>query len=522
MWGDFVHHTMITQLIVDNGGLFNSWQPYADLTTLTYHFGFHSDAAVFHWVTGLSSIQAVLWTGQLINVLAVIALYPLAVKLGRSRWAGVIAVIVAGLLAPMPMFYVNWGRYTQLTGQVTLIASVYLTWVVLEYDRIDWKSILLCVVALTGTALTHYRLLIFNILFFLPAFLILYHKGNFRKLVTRTIFIGAGSGLLFLPWFIHIFSGKILAYFGYQITTLPKSLTGVDLESNQIGSLSAYLPTVLWLLLALVIAWAVWKREKGAELVGLWWGLIILAANPNWVNLPGVGALTNFAVFIAIYIPAAVLLGGAAGWLIEDASKLNTWFDRLPNLIGRNDLINKYGKGIISSVILVLLLGICVRQARLRLYDVHPMDSAMVTYPDLRAAQWIQANTPADSRFLVNSFFAYNNTVIVGADAGWWLPLTANRMTTLPPMNYGTEAGPTPDYRQNINKLTSQINTQGITSLEVIQMLIDRDVSYVYIGQRQGHVNYGGPVLEPDQLLASASFLPVYHQDQVWIFEVKK
>ncbi|MFN2280805.1 MAG: hypothetical protein ACK2TZ_03005, partial [Anaerolineales bacterium] len=49
MWGDSYQHTMIAQLIVDHGGLFDSWQPYAEMTTFTYHFGFHSLVAVFHW-----------------------------------------------------------------------------------------------------------------------------------------------------------------------------------------------------------------------------------------------------------------------------------------------------------------------------------------------------------------------------------------------------------------------------------------------------------------------------------------
>ncbi|MCX6036049.1 MAG: hypothetical protein NTV38_13930, partial [Chloroflexi bacterium] len=128
MWGDSYQHTMIAQLLVDHGGLFNSWLPYAEMQTLTYHFGFHSAAAVFDWITRLDMSKAVLWVGQLLNVLAVIVLYPLATKVGCSRWAGVVAVLVAGLLSPMPMFYVNWGRYTQLAGQVILPVAVWVIW----------------------------------------------------------------------------------------------------------------------------------------------------------------------------------------------------------------------------------------------------------------------------------------------------------------------------------------------------------------------------------------------------------
>jgi hypothetical protein len=52
-------------------------------------------------------------------------------------------------------------------------------------------------------------------------------------------------------------------------------------------------------------------------------------------------------------------------------------------------------------------------------------------------------------------------------------------------------------------------------------MLRERGVTHVYIGQRQGRLNYDGPgILEPRQLLASPHFRPVYHEDRVWVFEV--
>ncbi len=171
LWGDSYHHTMIAQLLVDNGGLFDSWQPYAEMQTFTYHFGFHTAVAALHWFSGLALPQAVVWAGQLLNVLAVLALYPLAVRLGGSRWAGVAAVLLAGLIAPMPSYYVNWGRYTQLAGQAILPAAIYLSWVAVADQRpagtnaagtmrrrIGWPFLILPWVALAGVGLTHYRI----------------------------------------------------------------------------------------------------------------------------------------------------------------------------------------------------------------------------------------------------------------------------------------------------------------------------------------------------------------------------
>jgi hypothetical protein len=132
-------------------------------------------------------------------------------------------------------------------------------------------------------------------------------------------------------------------------------------------------------------------------------------------------------------------------------------------------------------------------------------------------------NLPGDSRILVNAFFAYGGSLIAGSDAGWWLPYLAGRETNLPPLSYGTEAGPSPDYRIEINELQTQIERNGITSPEVLSELNRRNISHVYIGQARGQI--GSPsaypaVLRPETLQDSSNFQAVYHQDQVWIFAV--
>jgi hypothetical protein len=121
---------------------------------------------------------------------------------------------------------------------------------------------------------------------------------------------------------------------------------------------------------------------------------------------------------------------------------------------------------------------------------------------------------------LVNSFFAYGGSLIAGSDAGWWLPLTARRQTTLPPLTYGSEQGPTPDYINSINNLTASIIEYGVDHPLVKEMLEDRGITHVYIGQRQGSVGSDKPLFYADELLASERYDPVYHQDRVWIFKI--
>jgi hypothetical protein len=472
--------------------------------------------------------KAVLWTGQLLNVLAVIVLYPLATKVGHSKWAGVVAVLVAGLLSPMPNYYVNWGRYTQLAGQVILPVAITLAWEVLEaeprkiklpvlaggskwlnwFDRFPFDAgrMALMWIILGGLALTHYRILIFAILFF-PAFFILsVRRDKWRVLLARTIWIGVGAGLFFLPWFIQTFAGKILLAFATQLSTPVAAVSTWVQEYNTIGKLSSYLPAPLWFLLPVSIIWGAWRREKGVALISLWSFLILLAANPQWLRLPGEGALTNIAVFIAAYIPVSVLVGYLMGQILKSLLEVES---RLKSLV------------LISLVICIIVSAIGIWGAYKRLGDVQVVPDVLVTRPDIQAAKWIQENTSQDARFLVNSFFAYGGSSIVGSDGGWWLPLLAQRKTTLPPLTYSAEKGPRPDYIQWVNTLTTEIQNKGIANPDVLALLHARGITYVYVGQRQGRVNYGGPYgLEPDQLLASPSFRVVYHQDQVWVFMI--
>ncbi|MDY6877943.1 MAG: DUF6541 family protein [Chloroflexota bacterium] len=499
MWGDSYQHTVMAQLLVDHGGLFDSWEPYASLQTFTYHFGFHAAAAAFHWLSRFEMVQAVVWIGQILNGLAVLVLYPLAVRVSGNRWAGVGATLVAGLLSPMPMFYVNWGRYTQLAGQVILPAAVLLTLSALETSRRDWRLIILGWIAVGGLALTHYRVLIFYIVFVLAWVLLVLRRTTWRQVLCRVAWVGIGAAILFLPWFVHTFAGKITHNFGQQLTTGSAQVSSFARQYNAIGNLALYLDPMMWLLLAVAAAAGLWRRRREVLLLSLWWFLLCIVTNPGWVRLPGSGAISNFALFIAAYIPAGVLIGDLFGQLMAQ------WGPRMRR----------------SALATLLVVGVGLGGARLRMEDIRVSQHALVTRPDMRAMAWIRENTPEDARFLVNSFFAYGGSVVVGSDGGWWLPFLTGRANTVPPLNYGTERGPEPDYREWVNDLTRQIQGMGIDDPATLTMLQERGITHVYIGQQQGRVNYGGPdVLDPETLLGSTRYQLVYYQDRVQVFRL--
>lgn len=500
MWGDGYQHTMMAQLIADNGGLFDSWAPYAPLTSFTYHFGFHANVALFHWLSGDSVIDAVLWIGQILNALAVLCLYPVAVKVGGGRrWAGVGAVLVTGLLLPMPMYYVNWGRYTQLAGQVILAVAVYLTWSFLEGLRRDGRVIPVWI-AVAGLAVTHYRVLAFYVVFVLAYLVVSWRKASWRRALGRVAWVGAGAFVLFVPWLIRVLPGHMVQVLVHQVTTAADQVSAFGVQYNAIGDITLFMPPWAWLLLAVSLAIGFWRRQGGVLLVSLWWFVLLVVTNPRWLSLPGTGAISNFALFIALYIPAGIVIGNIVGWLMGLFSR-RSWYV------------------VAGAAVLVIVLG--VLGARRRVEDLHIFEHTLVARQDLEAMAWIREHTPQDARFLVNSFPAYGGTLVVGSDAGWWIPLLTGRGSSLPPLNYGAERGPSPDYVRYINELTYALQELDLGDPDTVRMLCERGLTHVYIGQREGRVNYGGPhVLSLEEMQHSSSYSLIYEQDRVAILAI--
>jgi len=504
MWGDSLHHTIISQLIVDHQGLFTSWAPYAEMTSFTYHFGFHTLTAAYHWLTGLELSQAVLWTGQIMNILSLIVLVPLANRLSNHRWAGVFALTTAGLLTSIPQVYVNWGRYTQLTGQIILLVLVYLSWVYFHEHPGDRRLGALVAVLLAGLGLTHNRILVFAAAFFLVYFFAYARSTGFWRTVKIMGLVSLGGLLFFLPWLLRVFPSTIIQILFAQISTPASHLSASVIQGEDVFQYANYIPTVIWYLSGAALLMAIIRRDKAMLVVSAWWLLVLMIGYPHWIGLPGSGAIGGFTVMIAAYIPVSVL----TGYLLGSALIYLRQQRRIP------------GFELASSILVaVLTLGIGLSGLRGRLLDVHVSESALFTRSDQRAAEWIREHLPDGSLILVNSFLAYDNTVAVGSDGGWWVPFKALRAVTLPPINYSLETGPDPEYRQRVNQITSAILEKGIMDPDVQDLLSERGVTHIYLGQQQGSVNYTGPPILAEEILSTGNYLPVYHEDRVWVFE---
>jgi hypothetical protein len=518
MWGDSVQHTYITQLILDNGGLFESWEPYTPYGSFSNQFGFSAVAALLGWLSGLEATRAVLWAGQVLNGLAILVLYPLAVRLAKGQhWAGVGAVFAAGLLSTMPAFYFNWGRYAQLAGQVILPMALWMLWDVVEEKQLSrqergmkalpWKKICLAGAALGGMVMYQYRTPFFYLSCIL-AWVIGWWLPAWRADTRRWLQAGVRVGLVvlvgvlcFLPWGARLLTSNV-SDLASSAATSESAWAGVQADYQGWRNVLQYVPPAM--MVAALAGWCWGLLRRAWPVFALGWWAAWLASIHAWtvLGVPGAIQVPAFAVMISLYMPAGLLIG----WLV-----------------GQIAAVKVHWRGI-EILLLLALSGLGVWYAWGQRSLPAPQTYAMVTRPDMRAMAWIREQTEPKVRFLVEGFRAFYNTSAVGADAGWWLPLLGERQNSMPPLYaLGSEVPLEAGYSAQVVALTAALETTPLSSPEGAALLCEHKITHVYIGQQQGLVgiDWLSQSFAPDELLNQPFYELVYHQDRVYIFAIQ-
>ncbi len=125
---DAYHHTLISQLVIDNAGIPNNYLPYAPLGSFTYHYAFHALVAVSYWLGGavafgagpLTTAKLTLMVGQVLSAFAPLVAYLLARHFTGSTKVGLVAALIPAVIEIFPTYYINWGRDTQMVGLLGL------------------------------------------------------------------------------------------------------------------------------------------------------------------------------------------------------------------------------------------------------------------------------------------------------------------------------------------------------------------------------------------------------------------
>jgi len=496
MWGDSYHHTMIAQLLVNNGGLFRSWEPYAPLNTFTYHYGFHANAVFFHWLTGVPVTQSVILVGQFANVLSVAGAYVLTVRLSGSRGAGVWAVALMAFVNVIPAYFVNWGRYTQLTGQAIVPALAICWLVVLSTPAMRWRLALLAIVLTASLMLTHYIVTIFAALLVLALLVALVAVNpqlrTVGRLVWRSGVMAAAALVLAAPWVINTLGGFLTRNVAGHIAQ--HDTTAVAATFPPVWPLYVALPLVVLAAVGGGVAWALGRRWM--LVLAVWAGLVLAVTSPDLIGLPGRGIVNVPTAYMALYMSMVPLAAFAVHALVQLIAAQRAWLR--------------------TSLTLVGVIGTSVWGVHWQQRIIVP-EHMLFTPADANAMEWIKQETSADARFLVDMFPAYNDTLFVGSDAGWWIPLLTGRHTTLPPITYGSERATDPNYYQQINGWAWALREDPLPSAHGLRLLRQAGIDYVYSG---AHVD-ATRTLDPQVLRASESLRVVYERDGVVIFALE-
>jgi hypothetical protein len=493
-------------LIIDNGGLFNNWLPYAPYESLTVHFGFSANAAIFSWMTYYSGLYSSLVVGQIANIFAIMSIYPLAKKVTNNKpWAGIIAMLVSGLLLNMPAYYVNWGRYAQLSGQAILPISIFIYWDLLEEKRwINWKKIILSALLFAGMSLSYYRMPIYFSTFMFSIFLVMIFttwKKNislWKFAIIRSILFVILSLTLLLPWIINI-SNSVLAQSVEAGITANIPISSIINDYSIWNSINNYVPRIFLILSALSISIAIIKKEW--NMIGFFGGIILLSIYKAGliINLPGANMMQSFAVLIFLYLPICILISWLIGYLIE----------LIPS--------HKYKQSFLFMCILFLMM-FGVYQTR-NIADESKF--GLLRAPDIKAMKWINDHIPMDSVFLVEGFRIYNGDSAVGSDGGWYIPLLTKRANTMPPQYALLNETPIEsNYSKTVVERIAFLEDHKLSEKNTFDQLCKWDISHVYIGQDQGLIGADVRQLFNASDLISDFYSLVYAKDRVKIFEL--
>ncbi len=388
-WVDSVHHALLVRILLEQGAIPETWQPYLPQVPFYYHFGFHFTAALLAKFTGMTVGRAVLVTGQVWQALLAIGVYFFGYVLWQNQTKALAAMLLVGFVSQMPAYYTTWGRYTLLAGVTLLIFGMA--------AALTGRKIVLALLV-AATAITHFYALLLLCLFLFILILL-------RVQDRWGLLIGAIGGLtIALPWLLRVF-----------VQVYQRQLVYVQAGAENVGYATGYLwyllgpgRNYLLLLLALmgaaVICIHLLKKRSFTQsnrVPLLVWSLVLI----------GLMTPLRFGPFRPDHHAALVLFLPVTLLAVE-----GIWQLRKPALIwGAVGILALWGMG--DTI------------------DIINPDTILATQADVNALEWIEANTSPEAKFLID--VAPWSAQWRGADGGWWIMPLTGRQTVLPPAAYG-------------------------------------------------------------------------------------
>ncbi len=495
-WVDSIQHVLVTNQIMETGGLPDTMLPYLN-APFYYHYGFHLVAAAFTRWSGMVPDQAVLWLGQVINALVGLGVYRLGRSLNLPRGGSLTAALLTAFVMQMPAYYLTWGRFTLLTGLVVLLPTMAAA---LDARREPENSggLLRLGLLTAGLCLTHYLAVVMLALFLLGLGLeALFRDLRARRPILRFTSLRLAAppllgALAALPWLLRVLQN--------QSASVDVILPG---ESAPNWSYLTYLlgPRYSHILMGMAAGAFVFSlgllalemlRKRAAEntapraLFAAWTLLLLLLALPFGLRL---GPFRPDHYVIVLFLPASIWLGGL---LAESAAALTRRWGRWA---GWGALLLVAG----------LLVGWGLRESCSVLNPV----TLIADKIDRAALDWVTQNVPATGKFYINTAH-WQSGAYRGVDGGAWIIPYTGRGALLPPISYmWTDEE---EYTQINAWAAKTAQLEGCTP-DFWQMVREAGLTHVYLRQGRG-------TLQPDMLADCPRLRVIYSEGGVWIYEI--
>ncbi|HOV30658.1 MAG TPA: hypothetical protein PKX67_02915 [Anaerolineaceae bacterium] len=485
-WVDSQHHVLIIRKIIENGGLPSTLEPYLP-GPFYYHFAFHAVTAFFSVLSGLAPEQAVLMLGQVINACVGISVYALAKAMSKNWRVGVLAAFFVTFATKMPGYYLTWGRYTLLMG-VTILPVAMAEVMQVKERHEHWWQITGLTLLTAGTLLSHYFAAFLLALFLaLVGLQWLIESIRFKSIDWKPIASIA----------ISTFIGLVLtSRWYYRIVVYSNATSRPVLRMMESGALEgsweylSYLvgPISGYILIGLGIVGLLWFSFKPKRFYLFGWVVIVL-----FLSLPTGLRLLNFrydyyalVAFIPITITSAFTI-----------------------VLASEKLINN--KRISTLIIPLIGVLISVFGASLNLSAVNP-ETVLATKTDQMALDWIEAHTPEDARFFINTVgWSPNN--YRGVDGGGWILPSTGRWSIVPTIFYPMSADE--DFIQNTVNLGRRASLITDCGDDFWSLVNDAKLNYIYIKK-----GIGG--LQPSALISCEGVRQLTNIGGVYIYLISE
>lgn len=482
---DSYHHTLITQLILDQGKAPNNYEPYAPIISFSYHFGFHALSALLSYFSGIPVRLIIPITGVLILGLATLSTYFLSLQLFQNNRVSFLTGLLTICTSVLPYYLINFSRFPQLLGLVFcgVLVSLFILW---HKENFSINFIPIISLITLGQAFTHYRITIMSLIgISIFILFITFEEDNkihfLKKNFLNWLLYGLSTIILFAPWFIKFLILQQNGYSG-EIGGANEQFFSIDRLGSEVNNYITNLPIMIIFSLAILLA--IKDKIKKVILLFSWSAVLLFLSGPFFLGT----FMDTVSVIFSLYVPILIVVG---------------WF--LIKFIEKINLDKGNPKFIFTFIIILIISPIFLIPSH-----IHP-EFSFVSSEDLVAFEWIKENTQDESKFIVNTFnFNFNENYIIGIDAGYWIPLLANRETVTIPMIYQIEKL---QYENTLENLILVHNIVDYSSNETINLLSELGYTHIYIGE-------WGSKEKLNQLLENSYYKLIFNEDNAYVFEI--